>query len=65
LICGREWVGEGGPNPRPFCHKLFGDEDKHALNIPAEVQARLDEDENRVPVAVSTFILFKPGSYES
>ncbi|KAJ4296051.1 hypothetical protein N0V88_004753 [Collariella sp. IMI 366227] len=56
MICGETWPPDmqqptEDEQPPGLCHKFFGDDDKHILHIPAEVQARLDAEAEIPPPA--------------
>ncbi|KAL2133794.1 hypothetical protein VTI74DRAFT_1651 [Chaetomium olivicolor] len=59
VICGKTWPvtieydpDEDGPQPG-LCHKFFGEEDKHVLRIPPQVQERLDAEAELPPPATA------------
>lgn len=49
IICGGDWPVD---NLEGLCHPYFGAHDEHVLQVPAEIQARLDEEERQLPAAV-------------
>ncbi|KAK4035073.1 hypothetical protein C8A01DRAFT_48684 [Parachaetomium inaequale] len=53
IICAKHWPPshEDSEGRQPLCHPFYGCEDQHVLQIPPEVQARLDEEENQPPAA--------------
>ncbi|KAH6650215.1 hypothetical protein F5144DRAFT_37897 [Chaetomium tenue] len=50
VICGGHWPVGG---VEPPCHPYFGAHDEHVLQVPAEIQARLDEEERQPPDAAA------------
>ena len=49
VVCGGDWPMGGA---EALCHPFFGAHDEHVLRVPAQIQARLDEEENQPPLAV-------------
>ncbi|KAK4152444.1 hypothetical protein C8A00DRAFT_44498 [Chaetomidium leptoderma] len=55
ILCGNEWptARDEAGSLQGLCHPFYGDADKHVLRVPAEIQARLDEEDNKAPPALA------------